>query len=321
MGLFGKIEMDFPDMENRRLGDEGPFVSVLGFGAWPIGGGLGTVSEEQGIRAVHTAIDAGITLIDTAEGYLSSESVLGKSLSLKGSRDKLVIATKLSGEDHSWAHMSEAIDNSLRKLRTDYIDIYQIHSPQPRWPIEETMEGMLRLQEQGKIRYVGVSNFSPKETAEAMEYGQIVSAQPRYNMVWRETQDVLDFCLEHGLGVLPHSVLSKGILGGKYRPGHFFENDDERTRFNFFKGDYFREVHQAVTKLDDWAKDHGRDIAQLAIAWILAQPGITSALVGAKSDQQVLQNVKAASWKLTEEELEEIEMIQNGFRITWIKAD
>ena len=162
MGLFGKIEMDFPDMENRRLGDEGPFVSVLGFGAWPIGGGLGTVSEDQGIRAVHTAIDAGITLIDTAEGYQTSEFVLGKAL--KGKRESVTIASKLSGPDHSESHILEAIENSLTALRVDYIDLYQLHSPQPQWPIQETIEILIRLKDQGKLRHIGLSNYTPKQT-------------------------------------------------------------------------------------------------------------------------------------------------------------
>ena len=136
-------------MITRQLGKDGPEVSAICFGAWPIGGGLGAVPEQQGIATVKAAIEVGMTFIDTAEGYQTSESVLGKAL--KGQRDKVFLATKLSGPEHSFEHMNRAVDNSLRTLGTDYIDLYQLHSPQPQWPIEETMAGLLKLREQGKI--------------------------------------------------------------------------------------------------------------------------------------------------------------------------
>ncbi len=155
-------------MKTKALGKDGPQVSIICFGAWPIGGGLGSVPEEQGIAAVHAALDVGMTFIDTAEGYQTSESALGKAL--KGRRHEAFLATKLSGSDHSVAHMNAAIDNSLLELGTDHIDLYQLHSAQPQWSIADTMAGLMRLREQGKIRYIGVSNFSPEQTKEAMEF-------------------------------------------------------------------------------------------------------------------------------------------------------
>ena len=305
-------------MDTRALGNDGPEVSVICFGAWPIGGGLGSVAEEQGIAAVHAALDAGMTFIDTAEGYQTSESVLGKALA--GRRNQAFLATKLSGSDHSVENMNVAIKNSLRSLGTDYIDLYQLHSPQPKWPIEDTMAGLVRLQEQGKIRYIGVSNFSPEQTKEAAEFGPIHSSQPRYNMLWRESEeDVLPFCLENGIGVIPHSVLCKGMLAGRHEPGHQFASDDERTRFNFFQGEYFQQIYDVVRGLRGWAEDQGRDIVQLAIAWTLANPAVTSAIVGAKSPEQVLHNASAADWKLTASDLQELDEIQNGFRLVWVK--
>ena len=208
-------------MQTRRLGKDGPEVSAICFGAWPIGGGLGAVPEEQGIATVKAAIEVGMTFIDTAEGYQTSESVLGKAL--KGQRHEVFLATKLSGPEHSLEHMNRAVENSLRTLGTDYIDLYQLHSPQPQWPIEETMAGLLKLREQGKIRYIGVSNFSAEQTLEAMKHGPVHSSQPRYNMIWREAEEsILSCCLENGVGVIPHSVLAKGLLGGKHVPGHRF---------------------------------------------------------------------------------------------------
>jgi myo-inositol catabolism protein IolS len=305
-------------METRALGKDGPQVSIICFGAWPIGGGLGSVPEEQGIAAVHAALDVGMTFIDTAEGYQTSESALGKAL--KGRRHEAFLATKLSGSDHSVAHMNAAIDNSLLELGTDHIDLYQLHSAQPQWSIADTMAGLMRLREQGKIRYIGVSNFSPEQTKEAMEFGPIHSSQPRYNMLWRDSEDdVLPFCLDNGVGVIPHSVLCKGMLAGRHKPGHQFASDDERTRFNFFQGDYFQQIYDVVKGLGQWADDQGRDIAQLAIAWTLANPAVTSAIVGAKSAEQVQKNSRAADWKLTESDLQELDLIQGGFRLVWIK--
>ena len=305
-------------MITRQLGKDGPEVSAICFGAWPIGGGLGAVPEDQGIATVKAAIEVGMTFIDTAEGYQTSESVLGKAL--KGQRDKVFLATKLSGPEHSLEHMNRAVENSLRTLGTEYIDLYQLHSPQPQWPIEDTMAGLLKLRDQGKIRYIGVSNFSAEETLEAMKYGPVHSSQPRYNMIWREAEEsVLGCCLENGVGVIPHSVLAKGLLGGKHRPGHRFAADDERTRFNFFQGETFKMIHRVTERLRSWAEDHGRDIVQLAIAWALANPAVTSPIVGAKSPEQVYQNAAAADWSLSAGDLEEIDGIMSGLTVAWIK--
>ena len=206
-------------MNTRQLGRNGPQVSVIAFGAWPIGGGLGSVPEAQGIAAVHAALDAGMTFIDTAEGYLTSESVVGKAI--KDRRHEAFLATKLSGDDHSATHITAALENSLRALSADYIDLYQLHSPQPQWPIADTMANLVRLQDDGKIRHIGVSNFSPEQTQEAMQHAAVQSSQPRYNLMWRNLEDdVLPYCLQNGIGVIPHSVLCKGILAGKHKPGH-----------------------------------------------------------------------------------------------------
>ena len=307
-------------MRKRQLGKDGPLVSTIAFGAWPIGGGLGTVPEEQGIAAVKAALEVGMTFIDTAEGYQTSEFVVGRGI--KGRRDEVFLATKLSGIDHSAEHMSDAIENSLRALGTDYIDLYQLHSPSPHWHISETMENMLKLRDSGKIRYIGVSNFSPEQTQEAMQYAAIHSSQPRYNLMWRNLEkDVLPFCLQNSIGVIPHSVLSKGVLGGKHKPGHQFAADDERRLFSFFRGSDFEQAYSVAQRLDSWAHDHGRDIVQLAIAWVLANPAVSSALVGAKSSEQVYHNAKAANWTLTPGDLQEIETLMDGYRMTWVKDE
>jgi myo-inositol catabolism protein IolS len=300
-------------MKSRRLGKHGPNVPVICLGAWPLGGGMGDLPEKQIIDTVHAALDCGVTFIDTAEGYRTSEAMLGKALA--GKRDQVFLATKLSG-DHSLEHMHTAIENSLRALRTDYVDLYQLHGPQPEHPIEQTMAGLLELQEQGKIRYIGVSNFSAEQHAEALQVGQVDSSQPMYSMLVRTAEEaVLPFCKEHGIGVIVHSPLAKGLLTGKYTADHKFPEDDERSWMAAFQGERFAGALKVVAKLKAWAEGQGHSLVELAIAWVLANDAVTSAIVGAKTPEQVTQNAAAADWVLSAEELQEIDQIQGDFRI------
>jgi len=274
---------------------------------------MGVLPDKQVIDTVHAALDCGVTFIDTAEGYRTSESVLGKALA--GKRDKVILATKLSG-DHSLEHMNRAIENSLRALKTDYIDLYQLHGPKPEYSIEQTMSGLLRLKEQGKIRYIGVSNFSAEQHAEALQYGHVDSSQPMYSMFVRTAGEaVLPFCEEHGIGVIVHSPLAKGLLTGKYTLDHKFPEDDERSWMAAFQGERFTSALRAADELKAWATAQGHSLVELAIAWTLANTAVTSCIVGAKTPMQAIQNAKAAQWVLTSEDLQEIDHIQGDFRI------
>jgi aryl-alcohol dehydrogenase-like predicted oxidoreductase len=230
--------------------------------------------------------------------------VLG--VALRGRRHEAFLATKLSG-DHSPEHIGRAIENSLTSLGTDYVDLYQLHSPRPEWPIEGTMAELLRLKDQGKIRYIGVSNFSGEQHGEAAQHGPINSSQPRYNMLFRGAEDdVLPACVELGIGVIAHSPLAKGILTGKYRPGHRFPDDDERSDHFMFREGRTDRAWEVVPVLQTWAGDHGRDLVQLAIAWTLAHPSMASCIAGAKTAEQVLHNASASDWRLTESEMLEL---------------
>ena len=296
-------------MRSRNLGRNGPEVPVICFGAWPIGGGMGQVDVEQAVATVEAAIDAGCTFIDTAEGYRTSESVLGRALA--GRRDEVFLATKLSG-DHSASHITQALENSLRSLHADYVDLYQIHSPKPQWPIEDTMSELVRLREQGKIRHVGVSNFSAEQTAAAVAHGTVQSSQPRYNMVQRSEEEALAYCLEHGIGVIAHSPLAKGFLTGKYRPDHNFPEDDERRNHPVYLLEMRSRAIAAADRLRGWAADHGRSLADLAIAWTLAHPAVTSSIVGAKTPEQARQNAAAGDWELSQDDVAEIDRLLAG---------
>ena len=278
---------------------------------------MGPIPEDQAIVTVRTALDVGLTFIDTAEGYRNSEELIGKAI--KGRRDEVFIATKLSGQDHSAKHMQSAIDNSLRALGTDHVDLYQLHGPRPQWPIEQTIENLLRLRDAGKIRYIGISNFSAEQTVEAVQYGPVHSSQPRYSMLFREAEDsILPACLDNGIGVIAHSVLAKGLLGGRYGPGHEFAPDDERHHWVQFHGETFERTFEFTERLKVWAADRGRDIVQLAIAWPLAHPAVTSSIVGARTPEQIQHNAKAGDWSLTPEELQEIEDIQGDLRLDFV---
>lgn len=292
-------------LPTRTLGENGPEVPVICFGAWPLGGGMGSVNADTGVRTVHAAIDAGVTFIDTAEMYRSSESVLGKAL--EGRRNRVFLASKLSG-DHSREHIREAIENSLRQLKTDHLDLYQIHSPKPQWPIEETMAELVELQEEGKVRYLGVSNFKAGNTEEAMRHGHIQSSQPQYSMLFREAEkDPLPFCLKNGIGVMVYSPIGRGLLTGKYSASHKFGNDDSRAGHPSLTPEVRAAAVEICNRLTPFARDHGYTMAQLAIAWTLANPAVTSAICGAKTPEQAIENARAGQWQLTKGEMLEIE--------------
>jgi aryl-alcohol dehydrogenase-like predicted oxidoreductase len=295
------------------MGTDGPEVPVVCFGTWPLGGAYGGYEESQAISTMYAAMDAGLTFIDTAEGYMNAEAIIGKSI--KGRRDDLFIATKISGDDHSTEHIHEALNNSLRLMGTDHVDLYQLHRATDR-PIEETMGDLLRLRDDGKIRYIGISNFSAEQIEEAAGFGRIHSGQPRYNMLFREVEDdLLPAYQRNAIGVMAHSVLAKGLLGGRYKPGDTFPLDDERSGWPAFKGESFERTYEVTQRLQAWAQDRGRDIVQLAIAWPIAHPAVYTSIVGARKPEDLAVLAEAGSWKLSAQELEEIEAIQGDHRL------
>jgi aryl-alcohol dehydrogenase-like predicted oxidoreductase len=301
-------------MERRALGRDGPQVTVIGFGAWPIGGGMGAVDEQQAVRTLHHALDAGITLIDTAEAYRTSEQLIGRALrAWPGRREEVFLATKVRGSDLSRAHVMEACEQSLRHLQVDYVDLLQAHSWDAGHPIEETMRAFDDLVQQGKVRWVGVSNFNVEQMEAAWRVRPFQSLQPRYNLLDRQVEaEILPYCREKGIGVLAHSPLAKGLLTGKYRPDHVFPPDDERSRMPRFQGEEFRRHLAAAGRLEAWARERGHSLVELAIAWVLSHPAITVCLCGAKSPEQVDEHVRAAAWRLAPHERDEVERVLAG---------
>ena len=297
-------------MRTRKLGKNGPAVSVLGFGAWPIAGKLGPVAERDAVTAIRRAVDGGVTLIDTAEayGFGLSEELVAKAIGHR--RGEVFIATKVLPDNWRRADLLAAAERSLRHLHTDYIDLYQIHWPSDEMDFGESMTAIDDLIAQGKVRYAGVSNFSVAQMQACLEVRHVDSQQPRYNLLDREIEaDVLPFCQAQGIGVLAYAPLGQGLLTGSYAEDHVFGADDIRSRNERFTGAQFRRTIRMAKKLAAYAADHGHTLIELDIAWVLAHPAMTTALVGAKSPAQVDGWLGAGDWELTPDQMREINAI------------
>ena len=309
-------------MEMRHLGNSGLEVSVIGLGCNNFGRRL---DEKQTATVVSAAVDAGITLFDTADLYGengTSETYLGKAL--KGHRDQVVIATKFGGpmgqlpmqKGGSRQHIFQAVEDSLRRLNTDYIDLYQMHFPDLNTPLEETMRALDDLVRQGKVRYLGHSNFSGWMIAHAHHIAvrdaltPFISAQNHYHLLNREVeQDVQPACTKFGLGILPYFPLASGLLTGKYRKGQVHP---EGTRLS--SGPMAERILTDINidkaeSLFEWAEARGHTLLELAFSWLAQQPAVSSVIAGATNTDQISANVNAANWVLTSEELEEIEKL------------
>ncbi len=313
-------------MECRQLGNSDLNVSVIGYGAWGIGGEpfWRTEGEESSIRSIEKAIDVGINFFDTAPvyGFGYSEELLGRALESK--RKDVIIATKCGLR---WKKKSiksiekiatresilEEIESSLKRLRTDYIDLYQVHWPDESTPITETMDILLDIQKKGKIRYIGVSNYSVGQMKESLENGQIISLQSMYSMLERDIEKgELPFCVENNLGVICYSPLASGVLTGKYDESTKFEDWRGKNIIGHFTGDVFLSHIRKVKEVSRIARNLDKTTAQLAINWLLHQKGVATAIVGVKNPDQVVQNIGAVGWDIPVGELEQISGILNS---------
>src|SRR5271156_5488805 len=306
---------------SKLLGDDLEF-SRIGLGTWAMGGWMwGGTDEQESIRTIHSAIDRGITLIDTAPvyGFGRSEEIVGKALASGGLRQRVVIATKVgldwsSGEpvrNASRARIFAEVEDSLKRLRTDVIDIYQVHWPDPLTPIGETADAMATLFKQGKIRAIGVSNFSPAQMNEFGLVAPIHTAQPPYNLFEREIEkDVLPYCARDGIAVLAYGAICRGLLSGRMNPDTKFEGDDLRRTDPKFQPPRFEQHLDAVRLLDQFArKNYGKRVIHLALRWVLDQPGVSAALWGARHPGQLEPVGDVMGWKLDDNALREIDRI------------
>lgn len=303
-------------MEKRRLGTTDIEITPILMGTWQAGQKQWVgIEDEESIKAIRAAVDAEITTIDTAEVYGNghSEQVIAQALS-DVPRDRIVYATKVFANHLKYDQVLEACDRSLKNLKIDYIDLYQIHWPSGSFnteivPIEETMRALNQLKQQGKIRAIGVSNFSRTQLEEAAQYGRIDSIQPPYSLFWRWVEkDVMPYCVENNISILAYSPLAQGLLTGKFGRGHQFDPQDNRAKNKLFQGENYERAQQALEKLRPIAERHQASLANLAIAWLIAQPQ-TQAIVGARTAEQAVGNAKAATVQLSTEEIAEIDAI------------
>jgi len=302
-------------MEKRKLGNSDLEITPILMGTWQAGKRMWVgIEDEETIKAIRAAYEAGITTIDTAEIYGDGHSEMIVAKAVSDVRDQVVYASKVFANHLKYDQVLEACDRSLKNLKTDYIDLYQIHWPSGSFnseivPIEETMSALNHLKEQGKIRVIGVSNFSAAQIEEAAQYGRIESLQPPYSLFWRQVEnDAMPYCIEHNISILAYSPLAQGLLTGKFGSEHKFAEGDFRAKNKLFQGENYQRALSAVEKLRPFAEKHECTLGQLALAWLIAQPQ-TMAIAGARNPEQAIGNAKAAEVKLTVEEIEAIAKI------------
>ncbi len=303
-------------------------ISPVTFGAWAVGGWMwGGADEAESIAAIRAGVDHGATTIDTAavygQGY--GEEVVGKAIA--GIRDRVQVATKggmrwdIEDGSEPWATKDRSgrdvvirknsrpesliweCEQSLRRLGVDVIDLYQVHWPDPSTPVEETMAALLKLKEQGKIRAIGVSNYDVPWMERALKIGPIDSLQPPFSLIQRKIEPaILPFCRDRGIGVIVYSPLERGLLAGTVGPDRQFPPGDHRATHRFFTVENRKRVLAALEAIRPIAETHRASLAQLVIAWTIAEPGITAALVGARNPDQAIHNAEAMTISLSEQE-------------------
>lgn len=295
-------------------------VSRIGLGTWAIGGWLwGGTNEKEAIATVQKALDMGITLIDLAAvyGFGLAEEIIAKALDTSERREKAVLATKAgvvwNDKDQVWRNASAAsirkeIEDSLRRLKTNHIDIYQLHWPDPKVSIQEPAETFASLYKEGKIRAIGVSNFSVEQMKEWMKYAPLHSVQPPYNLFERETEEeVLPFAKENHIGAMTYGSLCRGLLTGKFTENVQFPEGDIRKEIDpkFHKGN-LKNYLAAVNELKAMSQEKGKSVAQLAVRWVLDQPGVTAALWGARRPEQLDEIGGVSGWNLDQADMDRI---------------
>lgn len=309
-------------MEYHRLGNSGLKVSEIGLGGSNFGG---RADDQTSINIISHALELGINFIDTAESYTQgrSEELVGKVI--KNKRSQVIIATKFGerssvGPDEqggSRRYLMKAVDASLKRLNTDYIDLYYFHCPDPETPIEETLRTLHDLVRAGKVRYIGCSNFAAWQLCEALWTSKLynlesfIAEQPKYNILDRKIeQELVSCCRTHGVGIIPWAPLERGFLTGKYHRGKRAPEGVRLAKPLPFHGDILTDANfDKLAKLDAFAKERGHTVGELAIAWLLSRSYVATIIAGAMNTEQLSENVVAADWRLTPEDLKNLDTI------------
>jgi aryl-alcohol dehydrogenase-like predicted oxidoreductase len=310
------------NMEFVKISGTPLVVSSIGLGTWAIGGWMwGGSDEVQSIRTIHEAFDRGVTLFDTAPvyGFGHSEEILGKALAQGGRRNRAVIATKVGLDwrdgtpfrNATKARIAKEVEDSLRRLQTDVIDLYQVHWPDPKTPIAETAAAMAALHRAGKIRAIGVSNFSPSQMDEFRAIAPLHTTQPPYNLFERGIEsNVLPYAKDQGIVTIAYGALCRGLLSGRMTKETQFSGDDLRKKDPKFGQRRFQQYLGAVEKLDRFARDnYGKRVIHLALRWILDRADNTVALWGARRPEQLAPIGEVTGWKIDQSAMLEIDAI------------
>lgn len=316
-------------MQTRQLGKDGPQLTVIGLGTWAIGGpwswGWGPQNDQESIEAIQASVERGINWIDTAPvyGLGHAEEIVRRVLRDTTPRDAVFIATKCGLVWDAQKRVKRTlrpesirreIDASLKRLGVEYVDLYQHHWPDPETPVEDSWGEMVRLQKAGKVRYIGVCNYDVALLQRCQAVAPVQSLQPPYSLVRREIEkEILPYCRQQNIGVVAYSPLQTGLLTGKIDLDRLAP-DDWRRRDQFFKEPLFSRVQALVEALKPVAERKQTSLGNLAIAWVLHQEGITSAIVGARNRQQAEENALAAGVQLSASDLEEIERLAQEFK-------
>jgi aryl-alcohol dehydrogenase-like predicted oxidoreductase len=317
-------------MKTTTLGMTNLEVSRIAFGTWQLGGEWGHFDEEEAIAAIRRARSLGVSFFDTAQayGFGASERMLGRALrdDLDHRRDEVVIATKgglrMDGNtlvrDAGANWLRAGVESSLRNLGTDYIDLYQVHWPDPRTPAEETAAALDGLVAAGKIRHAGVSNYGVEEMEQFRAFGRLETLQPPYHLFRRSIEDdVLPYAAEHDIGVLAYGPLAHGLLSGRMTAATTFGPDDWRSKSPDFTGATFRRNLQVVDRLKEFARERGIALPELAVAWTLANPAVEVTLLGARRPSQLENTAAAVDLHLSPADLGEIDALLAGAAPVW----
>jgi aryl-alcohol dehydrogenase-like predicted oxidoreductase len=315
-------------MEYRQFGNTDLKISAIGFGCWEIGGTYGRIDESDFQRAIATAIDSGITCFDTAEAYGMGVSEVALARALGPRRNQVVLATKFgvgydempNRRDSSRARVLASIDRSLQRLKTDHVDIYLVHWPDPLTPLAETLAALDDIVRQGKARYVGVSNFRLAQIEEAMRLRRVDVVQYAWNMFDRRMQtDIFPYFAAQQIAVMAYGSLAYGLLSGAFQAGMRFEENDWRSKagnlgsLNLFRtlfgAEYFPRNLAAVEELRPLAAKYGKSLPQFALRWTLGNPVVGTALVGFRTPAEVSENLGALGWEISNADMADVETI------------
>ncbi len=298
-------------MRYKRLGNTGLDVSVITMGSWVMGGGEWWGSDHDDGRYIDTlkyAVDNGINIIDTAAGYGNghAEELVGRAIG--ASRGDIILASKANADALMVQNAETTVDDSLRRLGTDYIDIFFIHWPQPGLSVAHSMEALEKLRQKGKIRFIGVSNFTKAHLDIARSAGMVDVFQPPYSLFWRNIEKELLACsIDNGIGVMTYSSIAMGLLSGKYTMETQLEDGDIRkTMVPLFAGGTYQKALAAVETIRAVAQRRGATVSQAAINWVFSRPGIATAIVGARTPDQLDENLKSAEISFSDDDLNEM---------------